>query len=71
MDKDLGTLEVGKLADILAVDGDPSRDITVIQKKENIKMVMKDGRPYVDKISPEKKYVMHPEPGAWKIIDNL
>lgn len=68
---DLGTLEAGKLADIVVVDGDPSRDISVLRKKENIMMVMKEGHAYVDKISSDKKYVMHPEPGSWKIIDAL
>lgn len=71
VDKDLGTLETGKFADILAIEGDPSRDIRVLQKKENIKMVMKEGRAYVDKLTEKHKYVIHPEPGEWKIIDTL
>jgi imidazolonepropionase-like amidohydrolase len=71
LDKDLGTLEVGKLADMVIVDGDPSRDITVLQDRNNIKAVMKEGHAYIDKISDKKRYVMHPEPGSWKIIDNL
>ncbi len=71
IDQDLGTLEPGKLADIVVVDGDPSHNISVLRVKENIKMVMKEGCPYIDKISENKKYVMHPEPGSWKIIDSL
>jgi imidazolonepropionase-like amidohydrolase len=71
MDKDLGTLEVGKLADVLAIAGDPSSDITALQKKENILMVMKEGEAYIDKLRPESKYVVHPSPGKWKIIDSL
>lgn len=71
MDKDLGTLATGKLADVLAIDGDPSSDITVLQKKENILMVMKEGQAYIDKLSPKDKYVIHPSPGQWKIIDSL
>ncbi len=35
LDKDLGTLEAGKLADIIAVDGNPAHDITVLQRREN------------------------------------
>jgi len=40
---DLGTLEPGKLADVVGVPGDPSRDITVVEK---VLFVMKDGVVY-------------------------
>jgi len=69
LDADLGTLAPGKIADIVAVRGDPLADITVLQKKDNIRLVMKDGQAYVDKLSPVPRYVIHPEPGQWKIID--
>lgn len=39
----IGTLEEGKLADILLVDGDPLADIAVLQDKKRLKLVMKDG----------------------------
>jgi imidazolonepropionase-like amidohydrolase len=39
----LGTLEAGKTADILVVDGDPLADITVLQDRENLKLIMKGG----------------------------
>jgi len=68
--KDVGTIEAGKFADILALDGDPSRDITVLNTKDNIRMVMKEGEPYVDKISAKRRSVVQCEPGSWKIIDN-
>jgi imidazolonepropionase-like amidohydrolase len=71
LDKDLGTIEKGKLADILAIDGNPDRDITVLQKKANIKMVMKEGNVFVDRFSPVPRYVIHPEPGSWKKLDNI
>lgn len=70
LEKDLGTLEAGKIADVIAIEGDPSSDVTVLQKKENVKLVMKEGRAYIDKISAERRYVLHPEPGEWKIVDN-
>ena len=41
LDKDLGTLEPGKLADMVAVPGDPLADITVM---EHVAWVMKDGK---------------------------
>jgi imidazolonepropionase-like amidohydrolase len=43
IDDKLGTLSAGKLADIVAVKGDPLVDIKVL---ENIQFVMKDGRVY-------------------------
>jgi imidazolonepropionase-like amidohydrolase len=39
----LGTLEEGKLADLVIVDGDPLEDITVVQDHDRITAVMKDG----------------------------
>jgi imidazolonepropionase-like amidohydrolase len=39
-DGDLGSITVGKLADLILVDGDPARHVTDIRKVE---MVMKDG----------------------------
>ena len=40
-DKDLGTIEPGKLADFIIVDGDPTRNISDIR---NVVTVVKDGR---------------------------
>ena len=40
LERDIGTLEVGKLADIVAVPGDPSKEISVMSK---IQFVMRDG----------------------------
>lgn len=40
---DLGLVEEGYLADLLLVDGDPTEDITLLQDKDNLLMVMKDG----------------------------
>jgi imidazolonepropionase-like amidohydrolase len=36
----VGTLEAGKFADIIAVDGDPLKDVVTLQ---NVKFVMKGG----------------------------
>ncbi|HCU88331.1 MAG TPA: amidohydrolase [Gammaproteobacteria bacterium] len=40
---DLGTVEEGKLADLLVVDGDPSRDLRVLQDRDNLKAILKGG----------------------------
>jgi len=39
----LGTIEEGKLADILIVDGDPLKDISILQNVDRIRMVIKEG----------------------------
>ena len=53
MEEDLGAIAIGYLADIVAVDGDPLKDIdTVI---DNVNWVMKGGKVVVDKTKAEKK----------------
>jgi imidazolonepropionase-like amidohydrolase len=39
-----GTIESGKLADIIVVNGDPLTDIKILQNPENMKMVMLEGK---------------------------
>jgi len=43
MEKELGTLETGKLADLIIVNSDPIADITCLKNPENIKLVVKNG----------------------------
>lgn len=43
LDEDIGTIEVGKYADLLVVEGNPLEDIELITDKSNIKMVIKEG----------------------------
>jgi imidazolonepropionase-like amidohydrolase len=43
---EVGTLEVGKAADVIAVAGDPLSDIRVLQETSNIKLVMRAGQIY-------------------------
>ncbi|MBA2714658.1 MAG: amidohydrolase family protein [Rubrobacteraceae bacterium] len=40
----IGTVEEGKLADLLVVDGNPLEDISVLQEQKNLKIIMKGGR---------------------------
>jgi imidazolonepropionase-like amidohydrolase len=63
---DLGTIERGKIADIIAVDGDPVRNIAVLQEKQRIKMVMRSGAVLVDRRPGKNKSAVSVEDGAWK-----
>lgn len=54
--KEIGTVEKGKQADLLAVAGDPLKSVSVLRDKEAIKLVMKGGVAYVDKL-PAKELV--------------
>lgn len=45
----LGTLEPGKVADCMVVDGDPLSDISVLTAQRAIALVVKDGRIEVDR----------------------
>jgi imidazolonepropionase-like amidohydrolase len=48
METEIGTVEAGKLADLLVVDGDPLADIAVLQERSKLAMVMKDGKVMVN-----------------------
>ncbi|MHB8509227.1 MAG: metal-dependent hydrolase family protein [Candidatus Dormibacteria bacterium] len=41
--EDLGTVEVGKLADVIAVDGDPLSEPALFDDPSRVKLVIKDG----------------------------
>lgn len=43
MENELGTLEPNKLADLLLVDGDPIADISILQDRKQISVVMQNG----------------------------
>ena len=52
-EQDLGTIEAGKLADLILVDGDPLKDITVLQQyRERITLIMQGGRLYKNLLGP-------------------
>ena len=71
MEKEIGTIEAGKLADIIAVNGDPLENIRCIQDKKNIQLVMKEGKVYADRRPGHDKNVVNVKAGDWKIIDYL
>jgi imidazolonepropionase-like amidohydrolase len=44
MEDQIGTIDEGKLADLLVVEGNPLEDISVLQDEKNLKIIMKSGR---------------------------
>src|SRR5579863_5249074 len=54
MKDDLGTIEAGKLADLLVVNGDPVKDIAVLQNRANLDVVMKGGKFVECQLTPGK-----------------
>jgi imidazolonepropionase-like amidohydrolase len=46
LEKSIGTLEKGKRADLIVVDGNPLDDIRLLQKKDKILAIMKEGFSY-------------------------
>ncbi|MFT4562094.1 MAG: imidazolonepropionase-like amidohydrolase [Gammaproteobacteria bacterium] len=55
---DLGTITEGKLADLLVVDGDPSKDLRIFQDRNNLKMIMKGGDLVRCSMAPSEESVL-------------
>lgn len=66
--QETGTLEAGKFADVIAVEGNPLEDIRLLQDKKRIQMVMKEGKIYVFRKPGREKYVIHDQDWGWKRI---
>jgi len=71
LDKIIGSIEVGKIADLIMVNGQPDKDVKILQKKENIEIVMKEGKIEVDRRDGNNKSALSVIPGDWKIPDYL
>jgi imidazolonepropionase-like amidohydrolase len=55
-ERNFGTVEKGKLADLIVVAGNPLDDVTILQHSERIALVLKDGKIAADrltKVSPK------------------
>ena len=46
MDKEIGSVEPGKYADLIAVEGNPLKDLRVFQNPDNLHLIMKGGTVY-------------------------
>jgi imidazolonepropionase-like amidohydrolase len=49
VEREVGSVQPGKLADLLVVDGDPLQDIAVLQDAQRIKLVFKAGQRCIDR----------------------
>ena len=66
---EVGILEPGRKADILVVDGNPLADITILQKRENIKCVMMNGEEVKLDINDDiKKHVLENSYAMWNEV---
>ena len=45
---EIGSIEAGKKADIILVDGNPLEDVTILERGDAVRYVMKDGVAYLD-----------------------
>jgi imidazolonepropionase-like amidohydrolase len=57
---EVGKLEAGRYADLLVIDGDPTVDITVLQKPSRFDFIFKGGKP-VNRTPAQPRRVMHYE----------
>ncbi len=55
MGEELGQVKEGFLADLLLVDGDPLKDVAILQDKDKLLMIMKDGVMYKDPRATPKR----------------
>ena len=49
LERDVGTIEEDKQADIIVVDGNPLKDVRILQDKENIRLVIRNGQTFVNR----------------------
>ena len=51
---EVGVLRVGMLADLLAVSGDPLQDVSMLQDRALLQLIMKDGEIIKDSLAQPK-----------------
>jgi imidazolonepropionase-like amidohydrolase len=65
MGREIGTLEKGKTADVIAVRGNPLDDIRVFRERGNIELVMRGGEILVSNRHEVHKRAVHREKWDW------
>ena len=51
LEHEVGTVEAGKRADLLVVDGNPLEDMSLMECKSNLLMIMQGGRAHKDLVT--------------------
>ena len=51
LDGDIGSLEPGKYADLLVIDGDPLAEIGVLRDRDRIRLGLKGGEPFINRMT--------------------
>ena len=69
IDNELGTLDEGKLADVVLVKGNPAENVEVLGKRENILMVLKEGKICVDRTNGKDVKPFPTDYREWKMMD--
>jgi imidazolonepropionase-like amidohydrolase len=65
IERDVGTIQPGKLADLVVVEGDPLRNIAVLQDLQRMKLVFKEGQLCVDRrVNPALHPLLQPNARA-------
>lgn len=67
----LGSLEPGKIADVVAVKGNPLRQIGLLRDRANIQLVMKHGYVEVDRRPGRNERVIHRAKWDWPRIGGV
>ena len=61
LDHECGTIEEGKCADILVVDGDPLADIKILQDRSKLSLVMANGKVMVNTLGLKQELTQIPD----------
>jgi imidazolonepropionase-like amidohydrolase len=52
LERSIGSVKAGLKADLILVEGDPLKDVSILERGRAVCWVMKDGEVYVDRRPP-------------------